>query len=52
MVELNSATSALVELGFLSNSEDEKYLTLDSNQEKIAVALKEGILKELADNNL
>lgn len=51
VLELNSANSALVELGFLSNSLDEKYLTLDSNQDKIANALKEGILKQLTADN-
>ncbi|VYT99967.1 N-acetylmuramoyl-L-alanine amidase [Clostridium tertium] len=51
VVELNSATSALVELGFLSNSLDERYLTLDSNQDKIAKALKEGIVEQLTINN-
>lgn len=45
VLELNSATPALVELGFLSNILDERYLTSDHGKDKIAEALKNSIIE-------
>lgn len=45
VLELNTATSALVELGFLSNKEDEKYLTSEIGQRKCATALFDAIIE-------
>ena len=45
VLELNTATSALVELGFLSNKEDEKYLASEIGQKRCAVALFDAIIE-------
>lgn len=45
VLELNTATPILVELGFLSNILDERYLTSDLGKEKIAEALKNSIIE-------
>ena len=45
VLELNTTTSALVELGFLSNKEDEKFLTSEIGQKKCAIALFDGIIE-------
>lgn len=50
VLELNSATSSLVELGFLSNSSDERYLSSENGQNFCAQAIKDGILKYINDN--
>ena len=52
VLELNSTTSALVELGFLSNTSDERYLKSENGQNFCAEALKNGILKYINDNKL
>lgn len=44
VLELNENTAALVELGFLSNFQDEKFLTSKSGQKKCAEALSKAIL--------
>ncbi|WP_066891939.1 N-acetylmuramoyl-L-alanine amidase [Clostridium nigeriense] len=44
VLELNESISALIELGFLSNTSDEKYLKSTKGQEASAKAIKEGIL--------
>ena len=44
VLELNENTAALVELGFLSNIEDEKYLTSKIGQQKCAEALCKAII--------
>ena len=51
VLELNTTTSALVELGFLTNSSDEKFLTSDAGQTKCANALFEAIVEYRDDNN-
>lgn len=45
VLELNTATSALVELGFLSNKEDEKYLASEIGQKRCAIALFDAIIE-------
>lgn len=45
VLELNTTTSALVELGFLSNKEDEKYLTSEIGQKKCAISLFDAIIE-------
>jgi N-acetylmuramoyl-L-alanine amidase len=45
VLELNTAISTLVELGFLSNKEDEKYLTSEIGQKKCATAIFDGIME-------
>ena len=44
VLELNKSTSALIELGFLSNTLDERYLGSKTGQENCAKAIKQGIL--------
>ncbi|MDU4324204.1 N-acetylmuramoyl-L-alanine amidase [Clostridium sp.] len=51
VLELNTTTSALVELGFLTNSSDEKFLSSDAGQTKCANALFEAIVEYRDDNN-
>lgn len=51
VLELNTTTSALVELGFLTNSSDEKFLSSDAGQTKCANALFETIVEYRDDNN-
>lgn len=50
VLELNSSISALVELGFLSNTSDEKYLKSDKGQEACAKAISEAILNYIKNN--
>lgn len=45
VLELNENTSALVELGFLSNIADEKYLSSKIGQEQCAEALSKAIIE-------
>lgn len=52
VLELNTATSALVELGFLSNTSDERYLSSENGQNFCAYALKDAILNYINDNHL
>ena len=51
VLELNSTTSALVELGFLTNPSDEKYLTSSIGQDNCANALYRAILEYRDDTN-
>ncbi|MBP3914866.1 MAG: N-acetylmuramoyl-L-alanine amidase [Clostridium sp.] len=51
VLELNSTTSALVELGFLTNSSDEKYLTSDIGQANCANVLYKAIVEYRDDTN-
>ena len=51
VLELNTTTSDLVELGFLTNSSDEKFLSSDAGQTKCANALFEAIVEYRDDNN-
>ena len=51
VLELNSTTSALVELGFLTNRSDEKYLTSSTGQANCANALYNAILEYKNDTN-
>ncbi|WP_300381564.1 N-acetylmuramoyl-L-alanine amidase [Clostridium sp.] len=44
VLELNTATPALVELGFLSNLFDEKYLSSEKGQKNIAEALNDALI--------
>ena len=44
VLELNENTAALVELGFLSNFQDEKFLTSKKKKKKCAEALSKAIL--------
>ncbi len=50
VLELNSSIPALIELGFLSNSSDEKYLKSDKGQEACAKAISEAILNYIKNN--
>lgn len=45
VLELNTNTSSLIELGFLSNSSDEKYLSSKLGQSECAKALYEAIVE-------
>lgn len=45
VLEYNTTTSSLVELGFLTNSSDEKYLTSEIGQSACAKALFEAIVE-------
>ena len=51
VLELNTSTSALIELGFLTNSSDEKYLTSDIGQSNCANALYKAIVEYRNDTN-
>ena len=44
VLKLNKAVSALVELGFLTNGADSKFITSESGQEKCAQSIAKGIL--------
>ena len=50
VLELNSSIPVLLELGFLSNSSDEAYLSSDKGQESIALAIKNSILNYIEEN--
>ncbi|MFD3156943.1 N-acetylmuramoyl-L-alanine amidase [Haloimpatiens sp. FM7330] len=45
VLKLNKAVSVLIELGFLTNSSDEQYITSESGQAECAEAIADGILK-------
>jgi len=47
VLELNTANSALIELGFLSNLFDERYLSSEKGQKNIAEALNNGLMDYL-----
>ena len=50
VLELNSSIPVLLELGFLSNSSDESYLSSGEGQESIAIAIKNSILNYIEEN--
>ena len=50
VLELNSSIPALIELGFLSNTSDERYLKSDRGQEQIATAIKKSLLSYIEEN--
>ncbi|MBQ6820402.1 MAG: N-acetylmuramoyl-L-alanine amidase [Clostridium sp.] len=50
VLELNSNIPVLLELGFLSNIDDEKFLSSKSGKSKIVNALNKAILKYIEDN--
>lgn len=50
VLELNSSISTLLELGFLSNSSDERYLNSQKGQEAITLAIKNAILDYIEKN--
>ena len=51
VLELNTSTSALIELGFLTNSSDEKYLSSDIGQSNLANSLYNAIVEYRDDTN-
>ncbi len=50
VLELNSSIPTLLELGFLSNSSDERYLNSEKGQEAITLAIKNAILNYIEEN--
>lgn len=52
VLDLNTANSALVELGFLSNFFDEKYLSSEKGQKNIAEALNTSLLEYINKINM
>ena len=50
VLELNSSISSLLELGFLSNSSDERYLNSEKGQEAITLSIKNAILNYIKEN--
>lgn len=46
----NPATSVLLELGFLSNSSDYKYLTSSSGEKELAESISDGIFNYVTEN--
>lgn len=50
VLELNSSIPTLLELGFLSNSSDEKYLNSDTGQESVALAINKALLSYIEEN--
>lgn len=50
VLELNKNIPVLVELGFLSNSYDEKYLKSDRGQEAVAKAISRSLLQYIEEN--
>lgn len=50
VLKLNNNIPVLVELGFLSNSYDEKYLKSDSGQESVAKAISRSLLQYIEEN--
>lgn len=50
VLELNSSIPALLELGFLSNASDEKYLKSEKGQEAVTTAIKNALLSYIEDN--
>lgn len=50
VLELNSSIPVLLELGFLSNTSDERYLKSEKGQEAIANAIKNSILSYISEN--
>lgn len=51
VLELNTSTSALIELGFLTNSSDEKYLSSELGQSNCANTLYNAIVEYRDDTN-
>ena len=47
----NKTTSSIVECGFLSNPEEEKLLATKDYQDKLASAIKEGILRYITESS-
>ncbi len=50
VLELNSSIPVLLELGFLSNASDERYLKSDKGQEAIITALNNALLSFIEEN--
>ncbi|MDV4150572.1 N-acetylmuramoyl-L-alanine amidase [Clostridium sp. AL.422] len=50
VLELNTGIPALLELGFLSNSSDERFLKSDKGQDAIANSIKKAILNYIQEN--
>ena len=50
VLELNSGIPALIELGFISNTSDERYLKSDKGQESIATSIKKSLLTYIEEN--
>ncbi len=50
VLELNSSISSLLELGFLSNSSDERYLNSEKGQKAITIAIKNAVLDYIEKN--
>lgn len=50
VLELNSSIPVLLELGFLSNPSDERYLKSDKGQEAIIIAINNAILSYIEEN--
>ncbi len=50
VLELNSSIPVLLELGFLSNTSDERYLKSDKGQDVIALAIKNALLTYIEEN--
>lgn len=50
VLELNESISALIELGFLSNTYDEKYLNSTKGKEDSAKAIKDGLMNYINSN--
>ena len=50
VLELNSSIPVLLELGFLSNSSDERYLKSEKGQETIAESIKKALLTYIEEN--
>lgn len=50
VLELNSSIPVLLELGFLSNASDEKYLKSEKGQEAVTIAIKNALLSYIEDN--
>lgn len=50
VLELNSSTPVLLELGFLSNSSDERYLISEKGQETISESIKKALLTYIEEN--
>lgn len=50
VLELNSSIPVLLELGFLSNQSDERYLKSDKGQDAIVIAIKNALLSYIEEN--
>ncbi|GAA0737906.1 N-acetylmuramoyl-L-alanine amidase [Clostridium oceanicum] len=51
VLTLNNSTATLIELGFLSNSSDAKFLTSKEGQAKSAKGISEGVLEYLSNKD-